>query len=188
LLTVFFTGGVGLLAVYLSTGFTPKPAPVLTTLTLIFIGLALIFAMSRVYMLRTVPTWNNLATPVSFYLTAFLAGSLVAVFIILHNEMDSLFILLNFSLVILIIQLLAVVFIRKAMWTGESVIRNYRFLFGLRSGLLGITVLALSLLRIINNPGFDLVTAVLLASILMVSASEIIGRFLFYMSYRRIGV
>lgn len=41
------------------------------------IGLVLVYAMSRVYhMLVTVPAWNTLATPISFFLTTFLLGTL----------------------------------------------------------------------------------------------------------------
>ncbi len=43
----------------------------------ILTGLVMIYCMARVYMLRTVPAWNNLYTPLSFICTAFLLGSLV---------------------------------------------------------------------------------------------------------------
>ncbi len=39
-------------------------------------GLGLIYVMSQAYMLPTEPSWNSLATPVTFYATAFLLGSL----------------------------------------------------------------------------------------------------------------
>ncbi|MCC6803965.1 MAG: dimethyl sulfoxide reductase anchor subunit [Anaerolineae bacterium] len=40
------------------------------------IGLVLVFAMSMIYQLATVPAWDTLATPVTFYLTAFLLGAM----------------------------------------------------------------------------------------------------------------
>ncbi len=40
------------------------------------VGLVLVFCMSKIYMLPSQPAWNNLATPVSFYTTALLLGSL----------------------------------------------------------------------------------------------------------------
>jgi len=41
------------------------------------IGLVLVYAMSRIYhILETVPAWNTLATPVTFFLTTFLLGTL----------------------------------------------------------------------------------------------------------------
>lgn len=40
------------------------------------VGIGLIYCMSRAYMLSSQPAWNSLATPVSFYTTALLLGSL----------------------------------------------------------------------------------------------------------------
>jgi len=40
------------------------------------VGLALVYSMSQVYMLRTVPVWNTIWTPVSFFVTTFLLGTL----------------------------------------------------------------------------------------------------------------
>lgn len=40
------------------------------------IGLALVFSMSQIYRIRTVPVWDSLATPVSFFVTTFLLGTL----------------------------------------------------------------------------------------------------------------
>ncbi len=40
------------------------------------VGLVLVYSMARVYMLPTQPGWNTLATPVSFYTTSLLLGSL----------------------------------------------------------------------------------------------------------------
>ncbi len=40
------------------------------------IGLFMVFSMSNVYMLRTVPVWNTITTPISFFVTTFLLGSL----------------------------------------------------------------------------------------------------------------
>jgi len=41
-------------------------------------GFVLIFSMSRIYMLRTVPVWKGAHTPVSFFLTAVFLGPLLA--------------------------------------------------------------------------------------------------------------
>lgn len=39
-------------------------------------GLGLVFSMSMVYMLPTVPAWNSIATPIRFFTTTLLLGSL----------------------------------------------------------------------------------------------------------------
>lgn len=41
-------------------------------------GLALVYSMARLYMLRTLPAWNANSTPLSFFTTTFLLGSLAA--------------------------------------------------------------------------------------------------------------
>ncbi len=40
------------------------------------IGLALVYSMSNVYLLRTVPVWDTVLTPISFFVTTFLLGAL----------------------------------------------------------------------------------------------------------------
>lgn len=40
------------------------------------IGIVLVYAMSMVYRLDNIPAWNSIATPVSFYVTTLLLGSL----------------------------------------------------------------------------------------------------------------
>jgi anaerobic dimethyl sulfoxide reductase subunit C (anchor subunit) len=40
------------------------------------IGLALVYSISNVYLLQTEPIWNTFATPLSFFTTTFLLGSL----------------------------------------------------------------------------------------------------------------
>ncbi len=63
------------------------PLYFLTSLT----GLLLVFSMVRLYMLPTVPAWNNPATPVAFFNTALLTGAvlLLALLVFLsHRGMD----------------------------------------------------------------------------------------------------
>lgn len=40
------------------------------------IGLVLVYAMSQIYSIVTIPAWNSLATPAAFFLTTFLLGTL----------------------------------------------------------------------------------------------------------------
>lgn len=39
-------------------------------------GIALVYSMSRVYMLPTLPSWNTITTPITFFTTSLLLGSL----------------------------------------------------------------------------------------------------------------
>lgn len=54
---------------------TPLLRQLLAGLTAL-VGLGLVFAMSMVYLLPTVPAWNSWATPVSFFTTTLLLGTL----------------------------------------------------------------------------------------------------------------
>lgn len=49
---------------------SPNPWP------MAFLGLGLVYSMSRVYRLRAVPSWNTWRTPVAFYLSAIVLGVL----------------------------------------------------------------------------------------------------------------
>lgn len=54
---------------------TPALRQLLAALTSL-VGLGLVFSMSMVYMLPTVPAWDSWTTPVSFFTTTFLLGAL----------------------------------------------------------------------------------------------------------------
>jgi anaerobic dimethyl sulfoxide reductase subunit C (anchor subunit) len=49
------------------------------------IGLAFVFSMSNVYMLETQLAWNTLITPISFFTTTFLLGSLALAAALVYN-------------------------------------------------------------------------------------------------------
>lgn len=55
------------------------------------IGLLLVYAMSQVYMLPTVPAWNSLATPVTFFVTTLLLGALAigSAFVVTYQYLRS---------------------------------------------------------------------------------------------------
>ncbi len=52
------------------------------------IGILLIFSMSRVYMLLTIPTWETLLTPLSFFVTTILLGFLFSFGIVLSFKQE----------------------------------------------------------------------------------------------------
>src|SRR5690554_3591581 len=53
------------------------------------LGVALVFSMSQVYAIRTVPVWDTVATPISFFATTFLLGTLAvgAAYVVNYNFM-----------------------------------------------------------------------------------------------------
>jgi anaerobic dimethyl sulfoxide reductase subunit C (anchor subunit) len=180
------------------------------------IGLILIFCMSRLYMLPTVPPWNHAATPVSFYLTAFLLGSLAVGCVLAlrsgfsksqeeDGESPVLPLPRRYSFMIigrilLVLIALEVVFTPLsttflAMYRGTPhlpvmILRVVLLVLGA-----GLTVSWLHRLRTGNRenpPKSRLVprnphTYAHLA-FLSVLAAEVLGRFLFYATFARVGV
>lgn len=69
------------LLVALHTGwvlFLPASTPPTALVALAALsGIGLVYVMSQAYRLRTVPTWNNSATPLSFFAASFMLGSLL---------------------------------------------------------------------------------------------------------------
>ncbi len=76
LLGILFAGAGALFAVlqWFRIG-THRLRQVLALVTAL-IGLGLVYAISQVYSLRTVPAWSTYATPVRFFITTFLLGGL----------------------------------------------------------------------------------------------------------------
>lgn len=75
LAVVFSVGGAAFAFMQWRKISTPNNRNIIA-LVVAAVGLVLVFSMSQVYMLPTVPAWNSLATPVAFFLTTFLLGAL----------------------------------------------------------------------------------------------------------------
>jgi anaerobic dimethyl sulfoxide reductase subunit C (anchor subunit) len=176
------------------------------------VGLALLYAISRIYMLRTVPTWNSVLVPLSFFITSFLLGSLlfgITVIIqptssyssgglstILDQLLDG---ISTGSVTLMFIQILLSYLILKRHRVQAFAIDSafdytwtrYRLLFMLRlgSGLIGITLYINFLYPFIGNYQAEGPWGILLIfSFLMLFLSETCGRILFYASYKKAGI
>jgi anaerobic dimethyl sulfoxide reductase subunit C (anchor subunit) len=183
------------------------------------VGLVLVYAMSQVYQLPTVPAWDSLATPVSFFLTAFLLGALAisAAFVAAYwylgrkgslaksdIQFDILATTLRYiallSLVLLGVQFvviplyLAQMAVNPSAAAGQSMailLNQHGVWFGLRLVLLfvGAGLFALFVyLNATSEAKARIAGYLTLAAFVLVLASEIIGRFLFYSSMVRIGL
>lgn len=75
-LAVLFTLGGALFALMQWRKISIAPARNAIGLAVAAVGLLLVWSMAQVYMLPTVPAWNSLATPVGFFVTTLLLGSL----------------------------------------------------------------------------------------------------------------
>ena len=181
------------------------------------IGLFFVFAMSNVYMLETVPTWNTVFTPLSFFTTTFLLGTLAvaAAYVASYayearrkpDDVEDQSEHLRWSLrglAVASVVLLGVVFVivptnLAYQYTGplagilsiRNTVTEYGAVFLIRLVLvfLGAGLLAVALIRNTLSAGRESALSTLAYSAFaLVLISEIMGRFLFYASFVRIGL
>lgn len=181
------------------------------------VGLALVFVMARVYMLPTQPAWNTWATPLSFFLTTFLLGSLaIGVALVLEAlllqrgapgitpEVSGLLrgalrgvaltALLALGLEFVVIPLTLASLAAGPAAAIQSVslmVTTYGWLFGLRLGLvfLGAGVFALWLYRSALKGEREVALAELaVTAFALALVGEVIGRYLFYATHVKIGL
>jgi anaerobic dimethyl sulfoxide reductase subunit C (anchor subunit) len=180
-----------------------------TVLDLLFIlagmiaGLTLVYGISRLYMLRTVPAWNNPGTPTAFFTTTFLLGTVAntTLWILLVSWDDayaaddivlSKLVLISTLLILLFSGLQVGIFIFQAiylnsqggvaadsirsLWVNLRAVLIWRYV----TALVGTGILVITL--VFWTPPLFLLLA--FGSLLV---SEVLGRFLFYGFYRREG-
>jgi anaerobic dimethyl sulfoxide reductase subunit C (anchor subunit) len=181
------------------------------------IGLALVFSMSQIYQLRTIPAWNTIATPITFFTTTFLLGTLAvgAAYVANYSYLrrkdadcaEVQCMLLHKTLrwlVIAAIVLLGIEFLVAPMYVaylaalggpaGTSagmMINQFSLAFALRLVFvfLGAGILGLFIFQNAANEGREQVLGYLTyAAFALVLVGEVLGRFLFYATYARIGV
>ncbi|MEH6452402.1 MAG: DmsC/YnfH family molybdoenzyme membrane anchor subunit [Psychromonas sp.] len=151
------------------------------------LGVLFMFAMINVYMIDTVPTWDNIYTPLSFIMTTVIAGMLFAQYIaVLANDSNVSFERNMMVLAVVAVMVSLVVIVGKASLIGDiqsSVVKASELVDGL-GGYLGIQVallmagLLIWLLPMLNKKQVNS-TNLMFALVLIVS-SELIGRGLFY--------
>jgi anaerobic dimethyl sulfoxide reductase subunit C len=179
------------------------------------IGLALVLAISQVYMLRTVPVWNSWATPVSFFATTFLLGGLaIGTALVVNYSMVkgkdpecaelqcdllrwSLRFIALLSLVLLGVQVITWPWYIATLASGSAIAAaatltgSFASLFVLRVVLvfLGAGVVGFFLYRNTLQTGNEIAMGNLaVVAFALVLVGEVMGRFLFYASYIRLGL
>lgn len=180
-------------------------------------GLALVYSMSKIYMLTTQPAWNIFATPFAFFTTTLLLGALaigaalVANFAYLKSKnpecSDVQCDLLRTSLrwvALVSIALLGISFVVTPLYmaylasgTGAAAATAARYFFEypaafvarLVLAFLGAGVLAAFLYQNSYNPGKEKLLGVLAYSAFaLVLVSEVLGRYFFYATQVQIGL
>lgn len=181
------------------------------------IGFWLVYSMARVYMLSTIPTWNIWTTPVTFFTTTLLLGSLAVgvAFVanyghlrrqksdnapvqgdLLRNTMRwitvAAVVLLGVEFVV--IPLHYAYLATESVATTEAVrllLSQYGFVLMMRLlfVFIGAGLLAVFGYRNAFSPGREaLLGQLAYAGFALVFVSEVMGRFLFYASYANIGL
>lgn len=182
------------------------------------IGLVLVYSMAQVYMLETQPAWNTIATPILFFATTFLLGSLAvgAAFVanyayvqakepgcaetqctLLRDALRGIAVaavlLLGVELVVVPMQtaFLAASPIPEAAMSAGMMASQFGLLFALRLILVfvGAGVFGLFLYRNALSAGREKVMGSLVyAAFALVLVAEVMGRFLFYATHVKIGL
>lgn len=182
------------------------------------VGLGLIWSMTMVYLLPTVPAWDSWATPARFFATTFLLGSLaVGAALVVTADVrrrrgadtdkpaDAVITSSLRGIAIGAIAMLGVEFVVLPLYVGglatngsaatttsaDTLVTTYGgyAVAHLVLVFLGVALLGIFLTRLANQFNTAKMIAVApVAAFALVFAGEIIGRMLFYASYARVGL
>ncbi len=181
------------------------------------VGVGLVYSMANVYMIRTQPAWNTIATPITFFATTLLLGVLAmgAAFVANYAYVqakqpgcadaqcvlmrDSLRWLATASIVLLGVELvvapLQIAYLAAgpaaAQQSAELMYNQYGLALATRLILvfLGAGILGLFMYQNASSPGREkILSAYAYSAFALVLVSEVIGRFIFYASHVRLGV
>jgi anaerobic dimethyl sulfoxide reductase subunit C (anchor subunit) len=188
--------------------------PILSILLLILgigTGITLLYAIARIYMLRTVPTWNSIVVPLSFFSASLLLGSILFSLVVAALPASPLMVsglpamekflrwISSGALGLMFIQILLSYLMLKGFQAHIHPLNNgyriswtkYRLLFMLRLGLglIGIALYINFMDLFINQfPIGGPWGYLLFTSFLLVFLSETSGRVLFYACYKSEGI
>jgi anaerobic dimethyl sulfoxide reductase subunit C (anchor subunit) len=186
--SLLFTAAVALVAAAFRTGLSPAVRGTACLLALA-LGLAALYAMSRLYMVPAQPAWNRIATPLGFLATTVVLGTLAVV--VLESAVPFVRVLVLVAVTLVALQLLllpaelaTVAREPAAAISAASAGHAAVWLAGARAGLaLVAAALLVNVFRALPGP---LPASSAIAALVLVFASEILGRMLFYASGVRI--
>lgn len=167
-------------------------------------GILLIMAMTGIYMIPTVPSWDNFYTPVSFLGSVLILGSAAMVLFLLYSSPDQLKPEMLKQFLLFIIVTLSIVLISATLhfyqlscfeFTGleQLMFKKGWFLTIFLIRIVTIVLIIIGLVFVIMNvskTGFnpDKIKLMVLTLFMLVLVEEILGRYQFYDSYFRLGV
>ncbi len=165
----------------------------LTVLGLV-LGFGLVYSIARLYRLRTVPAWDHSGTPLTFFTTAILLGTICILAVwaamgrefVWRNIRDASWLLLGLTAWQLVVFSVVGVYLnRRGGAAAESAAILWKNLGWLIVGRLAAAFLGVGLIfsaSLLPGPGR------VLAGCGLIFVSEVLGRLLFYGMYRRVGI
>ena len=136
-------------------------------------GLLLLIAMSRLYMIRTIPVWNTWHTPGMFFVSTIIMGNIATTYVSQgETQLPLMNILLPiFALSQVVITLLWLIKVKNERLDEHTKIQQgFRILFSMIGGILFI-------LAVDDPPGSQPLT---FTGLVLLFAGELLGRYLFY--------
>lgn len=168
----------------------------------VLLGLVTVSVMSNVYLLDVVPVWDTIATVLSFFGTALLTGAVAGGLLLAlqtgkaDTGQTSIYCLA--AIVGLALQFLGIPLSVAAAGTASNIVHfEPAMVFSASLGLLslrivlvfaGTAVFAWIMLRSCRVDGLGLPVNLSVFAMLCVVAGELIGRFMFYGSFMRLGL
>ena len=169
----------------------------------ILLGIVAVFSMARLYMLETVHAWNSFNTFVQFYSTTFILGIISVCLTIYILNSNILYRLISYGiyrifLVLFLISItISMVSFLYELWSlskgGQAeveslaqIIYQNRVQFYSRIILSVFSILILLYQIFLSENTYNSYSLILLTILMLIS--ELIGRYLFYVSYNRVGI
>ena len=163
----------------------------------LILGISTIFTMSRVYRLKVVPVWDSIATPMDFFGTALLAGSVASAVLnwVISDKVYSpcltFLIFSGFGLCLKIASIFTTISIQhssKTLFWYASLRNKFKgqtLAHVFRAGLYttGVAIFAAANIGLTDQP-----IIFLLISFCIITLTEIWNRFCFYDSFCRLGL
>lgn len=163
----------------------------LARIVVVLSGLIFVGAMAKLYMIPTVPTWNSIYTPLAFFLTMFIGGSLLAAVILNFIGGDK-----EFQRGLVLVSFFSILAAMALSWL------QYQFLADVNTSIFNALervpdfMLFMSVRFVISLVGISLVLFALrnaknpiaILGFLCVFAGELIARTLFYGLHMTVGL
>lgn len=164
-------------------------------------GIVFLYFMSKIYMVRTIPAWNSWFTPYHFFMSGLLLGLMVMIGFLLNDPLSKsiIVIILRLAAVLLLVQLLAAFLYKnhlvkmdhQGIATPDFISGSYHTLYLIRLFIIFISALFTAYLSLkTQTVSVDYYPFIRFFTIIffLIIVEEIIGRFMFYAGYYRVGV